>query len=148
MTTRILFVCMGNICRSALAEGLMRQHAEKRGLKVDIDSAGTGAWHVGDPPDPRAIVAARGRGMEISGQRARQVVAEDFTRFSLIIALDMTNQDELEILRPFGNTTPVKLMSDYIEDGPRDIPDPYYSGKFEPVLDLLERGIPKLLDTL
>ncbi len=148
MTTRILFVCMGNICRSPLAEGLMRHHAETIGLKVEIDSAGTGSWHIGDPPDARAIVAARGRGIEISAQRARVARPGDFTDFSLIIAMDRSTVDELEIVRPFGNETPIKLLSDFYEGDPIDVPDPYYSGKFEPVLELIEKALPQLTEEL
>lgn len=148
MTTRILFVCMGNICRSPLAEGLMRHHAAASDLRVEVDSAGTGFWHAGDPPDARAMVAARGHGLEISDLRARQIERADFTPGTLIIAMDRSTQDEIEIVRPFGDETPVHLMSRYIAEGPTDIPDPYYSGKFEPVIALLKQGIPVLIDAL
>lgn len=126
----------------------MRYHAEKLGLEVEVDSAGTGTWHVGDPPDARAIVAARGRGIEISAQRARRVRREDFGAFSWIIAMDRATQDELEAIRPPGSTTNVQLMSTFLPNGPVDIPDPYFSGKFEPVLDMLDVGLPRLLADL
>jgi protein-tyrosine phosphatase len=89
--TSILFVCLGNICRSPMAEGALRQAAAQRGIDLTIDSAGTGGWHVGDPPDPRAIATARARGVDLSGLRGRVVRAEDFHRFDLIVALDRSN---------------------------------------------------------
>jgi protein-tyrosine phosphatase len=87
----LLFICLGNICRSPLAEGALRQAARQQGLALRLDSAGTGHWHIGRPPDPRAIAAARRNGMDISDLRARQVTADDFTRFDHILALDPQN---------------------------------------------------------
>jgi protein-tyrosine phosphatase len=101
MTTRILYVCMGNICRSPTAEGVLRAMAGNRDLM--IDSAGTGGWHVGNPPDPRAVAEAQGRGIDISGLRARQVTADDFHNFDHILAMDDSNLAALERMRPEGS---------------------------------------------
>src|SRR5262245_16293175 len=96
----ILFVCLGNICRSPLAEGIMRSVAEERGRggEVLIDSAGTGGWHAGSAPDPRSIAIAASHGIDISAQKARKVVADDFDRFNLILGMDQSNTDELKAL--------------------------------------------------
>ncbi|HDR29841.1 low molecular weight protein-tyrosine-phosphatase [Rhodovulum sp.] len=145
MTTRILFVCLGNICRSPTAHGVVAQMAEAARLPVQIDSAGTGGWHAGDPPDPRATRAAARRGYDLSALRARQVRTADFEGFDLILAMDRSNLADLERIRPPGNTTPVRLFLDYA-DSPRDeVPDPYYEGGFDLVLDLVEDAARGLL---
>ena len=141
MTLRILFVCMGNICRSPTAEGILRAKLDAAGLAeaVALDSAGTGDWHVGKPPDSRAIQAAAGRGYDISGLRARQVTADDFQRFDLILAMDQDNLAWLEQLRPDQGAVPELFLA---RQGLAvdEVPDPYYGGAagFERVLDLLE----------
>lgn len=148
MTTRILFVCLGNICRSPTAEGVFTALAAKAGATVEVDSAGTGDWHVGDPPDARAQAEAAGRGYDLSVLRARQAVAADFARFDLILAMDRANLAALERMRPAGSATPVRLFLDYA-DGPRDeVPDPYYEGGFDLVLDLIEDASTGLLARL
>ena len=96
----VLFVCLGNICRSPLAEAAFRVEAERAGLDVEVDSAGTGGWHAGEPPDPRALAVARRNGVDMSGYRARQVEPADFARFSHIVALDGDNLAVLRRLRP------------------------------------------------
>ena len=123
----VLFVCLGNICRSPLAEGAFRAEAERLGLNVVADSAGTGGWHRGDPPDPRAIAVARRQGVDIGGLRARQVTAEDFRRFTHILALDHDNLQNLRALRPADGTAKVGLLLDHAEgfEG-RAVADPYY----------------------
>ena len=123
----VLFVCLGNICRSPLAEGAFRAEAERLGLDVFADSAGTGGWHRGDPPDPRAIAVARRQGVDIGGLRARQVTAEDFRRFTHILALDHDNLQNLRALRPADGTAKVGLLLDHAEgfEG-RAVADPYY----------------------
>ena len=141
MSLRILFVCMGNICRSPTAEGILRDKLAAAGLveAVELDSAGTGDWHVGKAPDSRAIQAAAGRGYDISDLRARQVTAEDFQRFELILAMDHDNLAWLEQLRPAGGALPeLFLARQGLALG--EVPDPYYGGAagFERVLDLLE----------
>lgn len=141
MTLRILFVCMGNICRSPTAEGILRAKLDTAGLAeaVELDSAGTGDWHVGKAPDPRAIQAAAGRGYDIGDLRARQVAEDDFQRFDLILAMDQDNLAWLEQLRPDEGAVPELLLA---RQGLAvdEVPDPYYGGAagFERVLDLLE----------
>ena len=137
--TRILAVCLGNICRSPSAEAVLRARAEAAGLRVVIDSAGTGSWHLGDPPHSPAIRAGKARGYDLSPLRARKVTADDFTRFDLILAMDRANLSNLEAMRPAGNATPVRLFLDYAPDaGVAEVPDPYYSGDFDGALDLIE----------
>ena len=145
---RLLFVCLGNICRSPAAEGMMRALADREGLADEIDSAGTGAWHIGEPPDHRMQAAARARGFDLGGLRARQAVAEDFTRFDLILAMDRDNLAALERLRPAGNRTPVHLLLSYGAAGAGDVPDPYYGGGFGRVLEMIEEAISRLVDAL
>lgn len=137
MTTRILFVCLGNICRSPTAEGVFRTLAGA--ADVELDSAGTSNWHAGGPPDRRATAEAARRGIDLSDLRARQAVPEDFERFDLIVAMDRSNATQLETLRPPGNTTPVRLFLSYATgDVPAEVPDPYYEDNFPQVFDMLE----------
>jgi protein-tyrosine phosphatase len=139
--TRILFVCLGNICRSPTAEGvfrhLLRQEAPE--LQVEIDSAGTAGYHIGKAPDSRSQRAALRRGIDLSGLRARQVTSGDFTRFDLILAMDLDNLRELEAIRPECSRAQVRLFLEFApESGLREVPDPYYgdASAFEEVLDL------------
>lgn len=140
----VLFVCMGNICRSPTAEGVFRKHAEDAGLIdiVHIDSAGTHAYHVGDPADRRASASAERRGYSLEGIRARRVAAEDFSRFDLVLAMD---QDNLSILLDQAGDEhrhKVRLFLEYGELDISEVPDPYYGGAagFEHVLDLVEEA--------
>ena len=149
---RILFVCMGNICRSPTAEGVMRRLVEEQGLDVEIDSAGTGAWHAGEPPDERATLAARRRGVTLEGA-ARQVRADDFERFDLLIALDRANLRELLAIAPDEEAAEkVRLLREFdpAANGDLDVPDPYYGGDrgFETVLDMVEAACRGLIDEL
>lgn len=141
--TRILCVCLGNICRSPTAEGVLRRLAEARGMDIAVDSAGTGGWHIGDPPYGPAIAAAAARGYDLGAQRARQVSSEDFERFDLILAMDAANRVDLERMRPAGNRTPVEVFT-----GGRDVPDPYYTRDFDGALDLIEAAAATRLDQL
>jgi len=137
----ILFVCLGNICRSPTAEGLLRKQAAEAGLAgIVVDSAGTGDWHVGHPPDRRAIAAAKRRGTEISHLRARQVERDDFYRFDFIIAMDRSNYRALEALAPPDASAQLSMMLDFSSHHQGDVPDPYFGGTdgFEAVLDMLE----------
>ena len=147
--TRILFVCLGNICRSPTAEGVMRRLVEEAGLEheVEIDSAGTGGWHVGAPPDARATEAASRRGTTLSGAARRFDPAEDFDRFDLIVAMDAENRRDLLALAPDDEASSKVRM---FLPGDRDVPDPYYGGDdgFERVLDLAEEASRLLLDEL
>lgn len=150
---RILFVCLGNICRSPTAEGVMRALIVERGLQahVEVDSAGTGGWHVGESPDARATAAARARGVGLSGA-ARQVRAQDFEQFDLILAMDRANERDLRGLAPDPRSAAkVRLLREF-EPEPEslEVPDPYYGGPegFERVLDLVHASCLGVLDSL
>jgi len=123
----VLFVCLGNICRSPLAEAAFRLEADRLGLAASVDSAGTGDWHVGHPPDPRAQAVARRHGADISAYTARQVRPEDFRRFTHIVALDAQNLATLQSLRPRDATADISLLLDHVP-GRRGkaVADPYY----------------------
>jgi len=150
MTAKVLFVCLGNICRSPAAEGVLRAKARQRGLKLTIDSAGTGAWHAGDPPDARMIKASAKRGYDISFQRARQVEFSDFYEFDYLLAMDLSNHSNLLELAPPNRTCDIRLFLDFSGGETRETPDPYYGGGdgFERVLDLIENGAEGFLDHL
>lgn len=151
----VLFVCLGNICRSPAAEGIFRSCLAERGLDavVEVDSAGTIDHHAGERADPRMRDAASARGYEL-GSRARRVRLEDFERFDLIVAMDRSNRDDLERLAERANGDAfgkLRLLSEFLPAGsPTDVPDPYWGGPrgFDDVLDLLEEACPVLLDEL
>lgn len=149
---RILFVCLGNICRSPTAEGVMCRLVSQAGLqdRVFIDSAGTGDWHVGKSPDSRTRRAASLRGYDLSALRGRQIEAEDFYRFDLILAMDHGNLDELQSIMPADASAELDLFLRRCHLQPEAVPDPYYGGEqgFEKVLDLLEQGCERLLDEI
>ncbi len=139
MPHKILFVCLGNICRSPTAQGVFRGLAAQAGLDVVTDGAGTGAWHVGDPPDRRACAEAAQRGYDLSDLRARQVTVSDFDDFDRIIAMDHSNMAALNAIKPCGSQTPIELFFDFAPDQPlREVPDPYYNDNFSDVFDLIE----------
>ncbi len=148
--TRVLFVCLGNICRSPSAQGVFERRLRDRGLaeRFEVDSAGTGDWHVGNPPDRRAIAAARKRGYEIAGLRARQVSVADFQRFDLILAMDQSNLSNLQRLVPAGARARTELFMHFAPGLPVEVPDPYYGGDdgFEQVLDMLEQAADGLIE--
>ncbi|MFP4294851.1 MAG: low molecular weight protein-tyrosine-phosphatase [Halothiobacillaceae bacterium] len=150
----VLFVCMGNICRSPTAEGLFRHLIEQAGLldQVEIDSAGTHSYHVGNPPDPRAQAAALQRGIDLSALRARQVTESDLLRFDHVLAMD---EDNLAILRRIATSRGVghkpRLFLEYAPDlVEREVPDPYYGGDagFQRVFDLIEAASAGLIAEL
>ncbi len=164
--TRLLFVCLGNICRSPTAEGVMRALVAEAGLqeRIELDSAGTGAWHVGEPPDRRATAAARRRGIALGGV-ARQVQPSDFEGFDLILAMDSSNLSDLRRLAPDESARArVRLLrefdpaanpdgdtnADAHTNGDLDVPDPYYGGPdgFDRVLDLVHRACAALLERI
>ncbi|HEY3654259.1 MAG TPA: low molecular weight protein-tyrosine-phosphatase [Steroidobacteraceae bacterium] len=139
--TSILFVCLGNICRSPTAEGVLRHLVTTQApqLSVEIDSAGTGDYHLGDPPDARSQRAAMRRGIDLSGLRARQVTARDFAHFDLILAMDRSNLRALQSIRPAASHAQLRLFLEYaggLDD--LEVPDPYNgdASGFERVLDL------------
>ena len=132
MAVRILFVCLGNICRSPLAEVALRDEAARRGLSIEVDSAGTGDWHVGDPPDPRTIDAAKRHGADASSLRARQVSADDFHQFDWIVAMDRQNFADLEVLAPADPRAELWLALDLVEGREGEgVRDPYQHGEAE-----------------
>jgi protein-tyrosine phosphatase len=125
----VLFVCLGNICRSPLAEAAFRAEAKRIGLDVEVDSAGTGSWHVGEPPDRRAQAEARRHGIDISGYRARKVSREDFRRFTHILALDAENLRDLRRLMPPDATAELSLLLDHVPGREGEaVADPWYGG--------------------
>jgi protein-tyrosine phosphatase len=152
MKRGVLFVCLGNICRSPTAEGVLRAIAAREypGLMLDVDSAGTADYHVGEPPDRRTVAAARRRGYDLAGLRARQVQSEDFHRFDFVLAMDRANLAALEQLRPEGASARVALFLELGRGLVEEVPDPYYGGvqDFERVLDLCESGARGFLDSL
>lgn len=148
----VLFVCMGNICRSPTAEGVFRHHVEQAGLSesIIVDSAGTHAYHVGSPPDRRAVAAAERRGITLGDLRARRVSDEDFERFDYIVAMDMDNLENLKDQSSDEHHNKVRLFLEFSSFQQREVPDPYYGGAagFERVLDLVEDASRGLLETL
>lgn len=156
MNTKVLFVCLGNICRSPTAEGVFRHRASSAGLtQLHIDSAGTADWHIGKSPDGRTVKAAAERGYELSALRARQVSAADFDAFDFILAMDEQNFINLQAIQPPQSRARLSLFLDYLGDyvgdqvddqvgkqSIREVPDPYYGGPqgFETVLDLIENA--------
>ncbi|NIR32120.1 MAG: low molecular weight phosphotyrosine protein phosphatase [Gammaproteobacteria bacterium] len=147
---KTLFVCMGNICRSPMAQGIMEHRVRERGWSewLVVDSAGTHDFHVGKPPDPRAVAALLGRGVAIGAQRARRVVPGDFEIFDYVLAMDRANYEILQAACPPAVVHKVHLLLDFAAGiGEKEIPDPYYGGAlgFERVLDLVELGVEGLL---
>jgi low molecular weight protein-tyrosine phosphatase len=136
---RILFVCLGNICRSPTAEGALRQLCAAPSLAIEVDSAGVGDYHLGDPPDPRSRSAAASRGIDLSGLRGRQVERADFARFDLILAMDRRNLRALRAMQPRGSRAQVELFLEFAGHPGADVPDPYTgtAADFERVLDLV-----------
>lgn len=141
---RVLFVCLGNICRSPTAEGVLRHKLRATGLadQVEVASAGTGDWHVGKAPDKRSQVAALRRGYDLSAQRARLVTRADFSSYDLILAMDSSNLRNLKALQPAKGRAELDLFLRRYESSVDDVPDPYYDGEqgFEQVLDLIEQA--------
>lgn len=145
MAQRILFVCLGNICRSPAAEGVFRTLCPE----VETDSAGTAGYHVGSPPYGPMQAAAGERGINLSDLRARQFKPADFGRFDLIVAMDGDNLQDIEAQRPAGAETPVRLFTDFAAGSAADhVPDPYYTRDFDGCLDLIEAAAQGLANSL
>lgn len=148
---KVLFVCMGNICRSPMAEGVFRRMLEGVGLaeKIYVDSAGTHSYHIGAPPDTRSQATALRRGVDLRSIRARQVTTEDLAEFEYVLAMDRDNFEHLLTLAPAQESRHrIRLLLDFAPDLPeREVPDPYYGGPggFERVMDLIEEGVQGLL---
>jgi low molecular weight protein-tyrosine phosphatase len=144
----VLFVCLGNICRSPLAEGVFRHQLEKAERNdIRVDSAGTGAWHLGDPPDPRSIETAARHGLDITGQRARKLTTADFSEHDIILAMDRSNRDTLLARAPASARGRVHLFMEIAFGETRDVPDPYYGpgDGFEAVYRMLDEGSSALI---
>ncbi|MAY64157.1 MAG: protein tyrosine phosphatase [Rhizobiales bacterium] len=148
----VLFVCLGNICRSPLAEGIFRRLLNETGLgkEIHVDSAGTGAWHVGGAPDTRSIEPAARHGLDIAGQRARKVRDADFENFGLILAMDRSNRDTLLARAPASARNRIHLFMEHSLGISADVPDPYYGAGdgFEAVYRMLEEGSSALVEKL
>ncbi len=149
---KVLFVCLGNICRSPTAEGVFRRYVEQAGLseKITIDSAGTADWHIGKAPDPRTQAAAAVRGYDLSTLRGRQAVPADFAEFDLILAMDNSNLSNLQAMQPADGKAELALYLPRFGIRPDEVPDPYYGGEdgFELVLDMLEQASQVLLNEI
>ncbi|MEM9141403.1 MAG: low molecular weight protein-tyrosine-phosphatase [Bacteroidota bacterium] len=139
MPTKILMVCLGNICRSPLAEGILRSKVDPE--HIFVDSAGTGGYHIGNPPDPRSIAVAKKFGLDISRQRCRKFTKEDFDQFDIIYAMDRSNYDHLVAMaRNTADREKVKMLLDEVHGKTREVPDPYYGpgDGFEHVFRLID----------
>ncbi len=148
----VLFVCLGNICRSPAAEGVLQSLVGQRNLgdRIFVDSAGTSSYHIGEPADKRMRAAAQNRGIELTS-RSRMVSARDLANFDLVVAMDRSNFRELEAMISGVGRGNIRLLSDYLQGNwPEEVPDPYYGGDegFEQVLDMLSAACPALLDEL
>ncbi|TVP82570.1 low molecular weight protein-tyrosine-phosphatase [Thioalkalivibrio sp.] len=150
---RVLMVCMGNICRSPMAHGVFAERIREAGLEhaVEVDSAGTHSYHVGEPPDRRAQATARARGYELSGQRARRLVEDDFRDFDYVLVMDDENLRNARALQPTDGTARLHRFLEFAGSRPeREVPDPYYGGSqgFATVMDLVEEAATGFLSHL
>ncbi len=147
----VLFVCLGNICRSPTAEGVFRSMVETEGLsnRIRIDSAGTAAYHIGEPPDRRAMMEAKNRGIDIGGLRGRQAKAADFEHFDYVLAMDSENYSNLVAICPSGHEDKLSLFLDFAPAlGRQNVPDPYYEGGFGSVYEMIETAAAALLEEI
>jgi protein-tyrosine phosphatase len=151
MMKRVLMVCLGNICRSPMAEGILKEELSRRGIRVTVDSAGTSGWHAGEPPDERAIDICRKYGVEISGQRSRPFEYDDFDRFDLIFAMDSENyRNVLHLTDDPDDRSKVHLIMNVVHPGSNEaVPDPYYGGSdgFERVYRMLHEASEAIINT-
>lgn len=148
---KILFVCLGNICRSPTAEAVFKAKARQAGFACDVDSAGTGAWHAGETPDRRAQAVGEKRGYSFAGQKARKITHDDFSKFDYIAAMDASNLSDLHAICPDQHRQKLRLFLNFSNDHKNeDVPDPYYGGPdgFEHVVDLIEEASDGLIQAL
>lgn len=147
---KILMVCLGNICRSPLAEGLLQEKIKSRGLAWEVDSAGTGSWHLGEPPDPRSIQTAEKNGIHIGEQRARQLTQGDLDRFDLILAMDQSNYRDIQALAKGPQRDKVHMILNFVFPGEnRSVPDPYWNDHgFDQVYQMLDKATDGLIEHL
>ena len=141
-------VCLGNICRSPLAHGILQNRIEAHNLDWEVDSAGTSAWHIGKPPDHRSIAIARSNGIDISGQRARQFKASDLEYYDTIYVMDSSNYQNVRLLDPTNSHShKIKLILNNVYPGEnRAVPDPYYENNFQEVYQMIEQAVDKILE--
>ena len=150
-TPKVLFVCLGNICRSPTAEAVFKARAAGAGLKVHVESAGTSGWHIGEQPDPRSLEAGEARGYSFQGQASRKVTRADFGGFDYVLAMDENNLTALQEICPESYLSRVQLFLDYAPSASlREVPDPYYGGGdgFARVVDLIEQASDGLIAAL
>ena len=145
---KVLMVCLGNICRSPLAHGILQNRIEAHNLDWEVDSAGTSAWHIGKPPDHRSIAIARSNGIDISGQRARQFKASDLEYYDTIYVMDSSNYQNVRLLDPTNSHShKIKLILNNVYPGEnRAVPDPYYENNFQEVYQMIEQAVDKILE--
>ncbi len=146
---KILMVCLGNICRSPLAEGIMKQKIQESGLDWEVDSAGTSHWHVGEAPDHRSVSVARRRGIDICSQRGRQLQAEDLDHFDLIYAMDSSNYNDIKrLINAPSQEAKIEMIMNVVSPGRNQaVPDPYYGNDgFEGVFDMLDDACTKVVE--
>lgn len=148
MAHAILFICLGNICRSPTAEAVFRKLASQAGLDVQADSAGTGGWHVGEAPHPPMVAAAAARGYDLAPLRARQITRADFARFDRVFVMDRKNLSAASALWPGQGAMPELLLSLIPDCGRHEVPDPWYTGEFDLTIDLCEAACTRLVDML
>lgn len=143
---KILMVCLGNICRSPLAEGIMRSKIEQHNLDWMVDSAGTSSWHIGHPPDERSIKIAEENGIDISMQKARQFETQDFNKFDKILVMDSSNYSNVKNIGNQENSDMIELILNYVQPGMNmNVPDPYYNDNFHEVFQLLDEACDQIV---